>query len=93
MKIFHRRHTIWLALALLIPAFFLFFHFRTPDAAHSLAADLAPYQSYLQSYGVSPEDVLSYTLVEDGGKTTLQLTLSSGGEKTRTLSISVKSAH
>lgn len=91
MKTFNRRCTIWLVLALLILAFLFLPRIRPRHANHSLEGDLAPYQPYLQAHSIAPEDVLSYTLIESDGKTTLQLTLQSAGEHQRIVSISVKS--
>lgn len=91
MKILHRRYTIWLALALLILLLFLLARSPASAPVSGESGDLTPYLSYLEDYGILPEDVLSYTISEIGGKTTLQLTLQSDSKKPRLLSISVKS--
>ena len=78
-------------LALLILLLFLLAHRPVSAPVSDVSGDLTPYLSYLEAHGIRSEDVLSYTISEIGGKTTLQLTLQSGGEKPRLLSISVKS--
>lgn len=75
----------------MIPVFFLLMRARPSQKSHSPQADLAPYRAYLQAHDIAPEDVLSYALIESDGKTTLQLTLQSTGERTRLVSISVQS--
>ena len=76
---------------LMIPVFFFLMHAYPSQTAHSPQAALAPYRAYLQAHDIAPEDVLSYALIESDGKTTLQLTLQSAGERTRLVSISVQS--
>ena len=91
MKMPSRRLIICLALVLMIPVFFFLMHVYPGQTAHSPQAALAPYRAYLQAHDIAPEDVLSYALIESDGKTTLQLTLQSAGERTRLVSISVQS--
>lgn len=87
----HRRRSI-LYLALLLIASLLLWALahRAPQAPLTVADALAPYEGYLYAHGISPDDVLDYSLSTNDEKSTLQLTLPGRNGKKRLISISTR---
>lgn len=74
-----------LALALLSRSLF-----SSSDKETSDLSALSPYLDRLEAHGISPEDILSYTLKHSGNKITLNVTLRDTLAMPRIISISWK---